>query len=264
MYLHFNLRKAKCKRVSDAGSESEFYWTWQVYCQEPDHTLLQQGFSTGCPIDDGYSYEPGFERELNDPRFTLELPEIEDAQTVEEANWKKIVFDLHCWESDHSTVEVKKAFSNDAAQILLRLYEEADAKKKQAIKGFEDWLNNSSEDLLTSIIEAAGTTATGGAVKFLKLGLKVIPLIKAGIEVVKSNSDDFVGRTRTELIYGKVEGKYLYRWIHNKGAEIWIREEQAPYFAQLEFLEANLDNEISCNAIFQTVHEATTDLVTDT
>jgi len=61
MYLHFNNRRAKCIRKSDTGQNAEFYWTWQVYIPQDKHTLLHQGFSTGCEIDDGFHFNAGRE-----------------------------------------------------------------------------------------------------------------------------------------------------------------------------------------------------------
>src|SRR5688572_14862990 len=109
MYLHFSLQKAKALRVSDAGSEGEFYWTWQAYIQGKGETQLAQGFSTKCDIGSGLSFGPGEAiNNLNDPRFTIALPDLNDGEE------RNVVIDLHCWESDHSSEEVKSVFTNTA------------------------------------------------------------------------------------------------------------------------------------------------------
>jgi hypothetical protein len=74
-YLFFNVPVIKCISFSDAGGEAEYYATYQAYFDLDAHTIqLTQGFSLGCPIDDGYSFRRGQAKELNDPKFLMKLP----------------------------------------------------------------------------------------------------------------------------------------------------------------------------------------------
>jgi hypothetical protein len=47
MFLHYNLRRAKCLRHTDSGSTSEFYFTWRAYIDGSESVQLAQGFSLG-------------------------------------------------------------------------------------------------------------------------------------------------------------------------------------------------------------------------
>ena len=167
MFLHHNLRNVKCLKVSDAGSASEFYWTWQIFTEKNSQTLLAQGFSLGCPIDDGYSLTVGQQRELNDPKFTIEFPEIKEGES------NKIALNLYCWESDHSSEEVKKAFTNSSVETLWKIYENQKQNKKKTQEEFLEWFKDSDNDFL-NILTASSPSVAG----YLAISRAAIPLIK--------------------------------------------------------------------------------------
>jgi hypothetical protein len=250
MYLHVNMRHAKCLRVGDAGSNAEFYWTYQVFTEHRDNTYLNQGFSLGCPIGGAYSYSPGDQRELNDPRFTVKLPDLNEGET------RHFYIDLHCWESDHSTEEVKKVFTNTASERLFAYYLENEKNKKKTQEEFMKWLENEDNDLLTKIIDADPII-----LPYVKIARSAIPLIKWAVELVKSNSDDYIGISRSSLIYTKKDGHYQYRWMFNNGVETWIDEEEAPIYHEHRFQEASGNNEILAKLIYQLVFDESTTLV---
>jgi hypothetical protein len=243
MFLHVNLRRAKALAVSDNGKESEFYWTWQAYTEDEKFTLLRQGFSTGAPLETGYSFGPGATIELNDPKFTIELPKVSHGET------KRVVLDIHCWESDGSTAEVKKLFTNDAVQKLWAIYEAAQYSKKRTMEDFEGWLDKSGLDLLKQAVGAISSAAVGG----VALAKEVVPLIKLAIQAIQNNSDDYVGMLRAEILVTGTAIGLKYRWIINNGVEVWIEEEKAPYYVRHRFREASGDNEIETQFIFQPV-----------
>jgi hypothetical protein len=114
--LHTNLRYLKPLKVTDAGRGGEFYFTYQVY-SEAAATLsaLTPSFCIGCSIDDGVTARVGEQVEVNDPKFTIEQLKIDEGKT------RHVVLDLFAWESNHSTVDVKKIFTNQAAEKLLTL-----------------------------------------------------------------------------------------------------------------------------------------------
>src|SRR5690349_9636296 len=124
-------------QFSDAGGEAEYYWTYQAYYDLDANTMqLSQGFSLGCPLDDGYAFRPGDTRELNDPKFLMKLPELQENQS------NVITLDLFLWESDHSTEDTKKVFSNVAAQKLQQVYSDAKQVKQKAQDDFLKWFKD--------------------------------------------------------------------------------------------------------------------------
>jgi hypothetical protein len=248
-YLFYNVPVIKCISFSDSGGEAEYYATYQAYFDLDAHTLqLSQGFSLGCPIDDGYSFRRGQTRELNDPKFLMKLPDLEDGKA------NIITVDLFLWESDHSTEDTKKIFSNVSAERLQQVYSDAKQVKKKAKDDFKKWLEDQGLGMLSSIASALGGAATGAS--FVGISKQVIPLLEWGIELAKSNSDDYVGMIRTELLYRKAAGKYEYRWILNGGAERkWIDAERAPLESATRVTQASNDNQIDVNTLMQVLLE---------
>jgi hypothetical protein len=244
MYLHFNNRRAKCLRASDSGGKAEYYWTWQVYTEEPTQTLVQQGFSIGCPIDDGYGFRPGMELELNDPKFTVQLPPASSTE-------RRVVCDLYCWESDHSTEEVKKVFTNAAAAKLWQIFEKQKTSKSKTLEEFTRWLDESGSGFLEEAMGAIG--AAGAALPALALAKKAIPLIKMAVDVARSNGDDYIGYHRTELFYVRANGKLKFRWMLNNGVETLMVGEQKPYYVQLSFMSSDSSNQVVTKSFFQVI-----------
>jgi hypothetical protein len=245
VFLHFNLRRAKCLRFSDSGKTSEFYFTWRAYLPGDTEVQLAQGFSLGCPIDDGYSMATNDQRTLNDPRSTLELPDVARSQT------RHFVLDLFCWEADHSSEETKRLFTNEAAKKLMQLQRGNEARSKKARDSFVSWLQSGDNDaasalvsggLLSPAVQTAYETVTNGALKLLSFAL----------DLIKSNSDDYVGTARCELIYMRdAEGKLRYRWVFDNGVETWFDNEGPTIHQSWRVLEANRDNELDCKLLIQ-------------
>jgi hypothetical protein len=249
MYLHFNNRRAKCKRKADAGKKAEYYWTWQVYTEEGEKTILHQGFSIGCELDDGYKFSQGQEWPvpLNDPRFTVKLPELKDGEE------RRVVTDLFMFESDSYTLEVKKVFTNAAANELWKIYEKVGKKKKETLKQFEKWLDESGEGFLEEFGEIV--SGANALIPYLSLSKKVIPLIKAVIEMIKTNSDDFNGFNRIELFYRKEADGYRFRWLLNDGIQKDFGEQREPLYLDLNFISPSAKNWVVTKSFFQVILE---------
>lgn len=244
-FLFFNVPAIKCIRFSDAGGEAEYYATYQAYFDLDGNSIqLSQGFSLGCPIDDGYSFRHGQTRELNDPKFLIKMPELQEGQT------NVLTLDLFLWESDHSTEDTKKIFSNVSAERLQQVFSDAKQVKKKAEDDFRKWLDGQGLGMLGQIASSLGTAATGAS--FVAIAKQVIPLIEWSIELAKSNSDDYIGMIRTEILYRKNGGKYEYRRILNGGAELkWLDAETTPVVSATRVTQANNDNQIDVNTVMQ-------------
>jgi hypothetical protein len=244
-YLFFNVPVAKCIRFSDAGGEAEYYFTYQAYYDLDANTLqLSQGFSLGCPLDDGYAFRPGDRKDLNDPKFLIRLPELQEKQS------NVITLDLFVWESDHSTEDTKKIFSNAAAQKLQQVYRDAQRVKQKAQEDFLSWFKEQGLGMLGEVASSLGSAAAG--VAFVGVTKQLIPLLEWGIQLVKSNSDDYVGMIRTELIYKRVNGAYQYRWVLNGGApRNWTLAEEAPLEMVTRVTEASNDNILDVHTLMQ-------------
>jgi hypothetical protein len=244
-YLFFNVPVAKCIRFTDAGGEAEYYFTYQAYYDLDANTMqLSQGFSLGCPVDDGYAFSPGVIRALNDPKFLMKLPELQENQS------NVITLDLFLWESDHSTEDTKKMFSNVAAQKLQQVYSDAQQVKKKAQDDFLSWFNEQGMGMLGQVASSLGGAAAGAA--FVGVTKQLVPLLEWGIQLVKSNSDDYIGMIRTELLYKKVNGAYQYRWVLNGGApRNWTHAEEAPLEMVTRITEASADNIVDAHTLMQ-------------
>jgi|GEM_PF-2732131 len=246
MYLHTNLRYLKPLKVTDAGRGGEFYFTYQVY-SEAAATLsaLTQGFSIGCSIDDGVTARVGEQVEVNDPKFTIELAEVDEGKT------RHVVLDLFAWESNHSTVDVKKIFTNQAAEKLLTLDAQTRENKKKLEDEFFKWLDDSGTGILSDFVALTGGSV---ALPYVELAKKVLPLVRWAIEVVKSRSDRYLGCSRRELFYARESGKLKYRWLLDNGVETWILNETQPYFAPHTFRQDNGDNILAVQVIHQPLY----------
>lgn len=248
-YLHYNLKRAKALRVSDAGRQSELYWTYSVYSPEKEgsKTLLRQGFSADPRIDTGDSFGVGDVRELNDPKFTVELPELHDGEE------RRVVVDIACWDSDHSTAEVKKLYTNAAMEKLWEVYEATERKKKRALETFMDWIDNSSDDFVAAAIAVAGTG--GAALPYIALAKEAVPLIKAAVQLIRGNSDDWFGTERVELFYSRSGDDYRYRWLVNDGIESDYGGQRDPYYITHHWLSDDGKNSVVGKAFLQVITE---------
>lgn len=250
MFFHFNLRSATCIKNSDHvfGDNSEYYWTWLVYSQTEDNEdyNVAQGFSMGCEMDSGYDFNDSNSRyfRMNDPRFTVSLPEVARGES------RKITFELYCWESDNSTIEVKKTFTNYAAEKLLKIWQETDAKKTKTKEEFLKWLEESDNSALAQIISMAQIEAN-----YLKIAKLSIDVIKWAIEIVKTNGDDFIGAKRCDLIISNEAEGIKYRWIFEDGTEKWMTDEEK-IFKEISFESASRDNIVNVSALFQIISKS--------
>ena len=245
MHLHFNNRIARCQKSADIGSHGEYYWTLQMFMDDEENSLLYQGFSTGPEIDSGYSLEPNEEREINDPKFTVNLPELKDGEE------RRIVTDLFCWESDYSSENVKKAFTNTAAERLWQIYEKNKKEKKESLDEFEKWVTDKDDSAISTFIESA--TSIAGVMPYVALAKSALPIVRSGIEVAKNSTDDFIGSNRVELFYKREGNSYRFRWLANQGIEEYEGEFPITYQQIFTFESGDRDEKIVTKSFFQVI-----------
>jgi len=211
---------------------------------------VAQGFSLGCPVNDGYSMATGDIRRLNDPKFTIALPNVNKGET------KHLVLDLFAWESDHSTEETKRLFTNEAATKLMEIYEVTKKRKKKTQEKMIDWIESDDNEIVNALV-SVGVTAASVVTPYVtvaRAGIKIFSIVQ---EVIKSNSDDFLGTARASVIYTRLDdGRLLYRWIFNNGVESWFEEERPVIHQSWRIFEANRDNELDCKFIIQIAAES--------
>jgi hypothetical protein len=252
VFIHCNVRRAKCIRFSDPGKTAEYYFTWRAYLAGDKEYQLAQGFSLGCPIDDGYSMATGDMLELNDPRFTLELPAAHEGET------KRFVLDLFCWEADSSTAETKRLFTNAAAKKLMQIYEASEKRNRKTRDGLLSWVQNDDNEVLQALAET-GVLAPSVALPYQTVASAAVKVFDFVLDIIKNNSDDYLGISRSELVYTRREGKPLYRWIFNNGFETWFPEEKPVIHQSWRVREANRDNELDCKLIVQVASTSPTE-----
>ncbi len=250
MFLHFNMRRFKCLKKSDAGSMAEYYFTWRCYVDKNENDMdLVQGFSLGCPVDDGYSMTEGDQRPLNDPRFTVELPDVAEGEN------KRVTLDLFAWESDYSTEEVKKLFSNEAAAKLVEIHTSAQKKKNQTREDFLKWVRDDDNGFISDLVDA-GVVASSTVTPYVTISKALFNLAGWVFRAVRDNSDDYLGFTRAEIHYTRIGGELLYRWIFNQGAETWLMGEKQKIFQNWRILEADQGNELDAKFLVQIVADS--------
>jgi hypothetical protein len=257
MWLHVNMMKAKCLRWSDYGAEAEFYWVYQLYIPNGSGLhVLHQGFSEGCPIDDGYSFRTNDRRQLNDPRFTVKLPELPD-----DGPEQRVVLDLSCWEADNATAttSVKALYTNEAAARLWQIYHANNQRVNKTIDDMMDWLDSDGMSVATTVLAAAGAATGGvatGVAAAIKIAPKLVDLVRRLAYLLRDQSDDYMGLRRFELFYAKRKGTYVYRWLMDNGIESTIENQQLPYYRDdVVFEEADRSNKIACKLMFQPIYE---------
>lgn len=247
MYLHLNCLKAHCLASGDGilDNYSEFYWTWSVYSDDKssDEIQVAKGFSAGCPIDTGYEMNDSDSnyRELNDPKFTIELPEVANGET------KKVRVELQCWESDHSSIDVKKAFSNDALQTMIGIYEKNLATKKQIIDEFYSWIDDDDNQFIEAIV-SAGVIDAG----YLTIAKSLLPLCKIVYGYIQSNSDDLIGFFAADLFITNTNGKISYKWVFNNGSE-YLLDAEGKFYKEATFTQYNNKNSILLNILLEII-----------
>lgn len=248
MFVHLNLRRTKCMRASrDAGRDSEFYFTWRVALDGGDDVQLAQGFSLGCPIDDGYTMRGGQTRDLNDPRFTVELPAVGQGET------KRATITLFAWESDRSTEEVKKLFTNAAAQKLVQVHKKHKDRKAAAKAEILDFVQDGDNEILTALAQT-GVVAANIATPYVTVAKAAVKVLSLVLSAIRGNSDDYLGSMTVDVMYTRTEeNKLEYRWIFNDGAEAWFDDERYRVFQSWRCREANGNHELDSHLHLQVV-----------
>lgn len=246
MFLHFNMRRVKCIRHSDAGGFAEYYFAWRAYVDGAKQVHVAQGFSLGCPADDGYSMRTGDERPMNDPKFTVDLPDVAEGET------KRFVLDLFAFESDFGTLQVKKAFTNEAAQKIVELAEQSKASKDKLLKDFGAWLSSGENEIVSALV-TTGVIAASAVVPYVAIATAALKALSWVVDAIRSNKDDYLGQCRVEIIYTKVDGKRHYRWLFNDGASIWKDKEEEPFHQDWRIHEADGGNILDCRFLAQVV-----------
>jgi hypothetical protein len=254
MFIHCNIQRMKCIRFSDPGATAEYYFTWRAYLGGEKDTEIAQGFSLGCPIDDGYSMAEGDTRlSMNDPRFTLALPNVQKGET------KRFVLDLFCWEADSSSEETKRLFTNDAAKKLMQVYKASEARSKKTKDELTKWVKDGNNPVLNALA-AAGVSAPSAVAPYEVITTAAFKILDGVLAIIRSNSDDYLGMSRSEVIYTRdADGKLLYRWVFNNGFETWFPQEQPVIHQSWRVDEANRDNELDCKLIVQIASESPTE-----
>lgn len=251
MLLHLNVLNGRCMRFSDQilDKGAEYYFTWLAHYDVDDKFVnLAQGFSLGCPLENGYSFNTTNEayRTLNDPRFTIALPEIPKGQS------RTVHIELYLWESDHGSVDVKKAFTNPAAERLWTIWTALDQKKTKVRDEFFEWLEGSDNQPLQELLNVEIFNTT-----FIKLANAIIPIIKWSIDLVESNGDDLIGVFQADLVMEHTEEGIRYRWIFDNGAEIWLpQSNEDKIYREYEFDSADSKNRLISNILLQTTNTA--------
>lgn len=246
MFLHFNLRRLKCLRFRDAGAHAEYYFAWRAYMDGASQVQVAQGFSLGCPADDGYSMRTGDERPMNDPKFTVELPDVDEGKT------RRFVLDLFAFESDFGTLQVKKAFTNEAAKKIVDLAEQSKASKDKLLKDFTGWLASGDNEVVKALV-TTGVLAASAVVPYVAIAAAALKALTWVVDAIRSNQDDYLGQCRVEIIYAKVKGKRLYRWIFNDGASVWKDKEEEPFHQDWRIHEADGGNILDARFLVQIV-----------
>jgi len=246
MYLHYRLKTLKCIKGDDRWGDPDYYFTWQVYQDDDATALLHQGFSTGCPIDEGHTVAEGQQIPMSDTTFTVALPDVAPGQQT------RLWVDLFAWENDADTAMVKKLFTNVAATKLWQLYEQNQMQKQNHIDAFVQWID---EDGM-AILQAALTAAGGPTAAVIPIARAVFGLTKLAIQAISEEDDDLIGSVRTELIIARdPSGRFKYRWITNQGAEVVVDREVEPYYQTPVIRQANGKNVIGLNMFFQVIFD---------
>ncbi len=225
----------------------EYYFTWRCYVDKNEQDIdLVQGFSLGCPVDDGYDMAVGEQRVLNDPKFTVDLPDVNEGEQ------KRITLDLFAWESDFSTEEVKKLFSNEASAKLVQIHANAQSKKKQTREDFLKWLRDEDHGFIGDLVDT-GILSAATMTPYVTISKALFKLAGWVFRAVRDNSDDFLGFTRAEIQYTRHNGQIVYRWIFNNGVETWLKGEKPKILQNWRILEADQGNELDAQFLIQIV-----------
>jgi hypothetical protein len=216
MFLRFSLHSATADRVKDQpgdpfNRESEFYQTWQLCSldpidpndMDPKSDWARQGFSvTGGP-DDGVGFNDKTRRVLDDPSIAFQL----NPESIAEGQTKTYRLDLHWWESDGSTNEVRAAFSDATLHVLAKAWQASAEKEKAALGALHAWIGSKAEGVVKTAMAAASVTATS----WVAVGFQVLPLFELVVNALKNQSDDYITMHRFVIQTKRENGKMTWR-----------------------------------------------------
>lgn len=218
MFIRFSLHKATAERVADQpgdpfNRESELYQTWQLCTlnpldpsdQAPKSNWARQGFSvTGAP-DDGVGFNDHSRRVLDDPSIAFALK----PEAIVEGQQHTYRLDIHWWESDGSSEEVRAAFSDSTLGVLVKAWKASADKDKASRAALKSWLNSKSERVVKNAVRTAAVTATS----WVGMGFNALPLFELIVDVLKNESDDYIGMHRFVIEMKRENGNVLWRVI---------------------------------------------------
>lgn len=215
MFLRFSLHQASADRVSDQSAdpfnrESEFYQTWQLCSldpvdpndKDPKSDWARQGFSvTGGP-DDGVGFNDKTRRILDDPSIAFQLK----PESIAEGQTQTYRLDLHWWESDSSSQEVRAAFSDATLSVLAKAWQASTEKEKAARAALRPWIDSKGEGVVKAVMAAAAVTSTS----WVGVGFQVLPLFELIADVLKNGSDDYIALHRFIIEVKRDQGELLW------------------------------------------------------
>jgi hypothetical protein len=219
MLLHFNLTSATCQLNSGwfLDKDSEFYWTWKFFYDDDEkkEQTIWQGFSLGCELDGGYSFNDSglLYKMMNDPEFQIKLPELKEGES------KQIFLQLYCWESDQCTDIVKKSFTNTSLENLWEIAKKVDERKDKVKEEFLKWLKDGDNSIVSAIISAGSIDANA-----IKIARGVLDLGGFAVDLIQSNGDDLIGVNSFVLSIAKKNGQNYYRWTFHNDTGEWQNE----------------------------------------
>jgi hypothetical protein len=218
MFLRFSLHRATAERVGDQpgdpfNRESELYQTWQLCTLDPldpgdrapKSNWARQGFSvTGAP-DDGVGFDDQTRRILDDPSiaFALKPESIVEGQTY------VYRLDVHWWESDGSSEQVRAAFSDATLSVLAKAWRASSEKEKAARAALRSWLGEKPERVVQGAVKATAVTATS----WVGLGFNALPLFELIVDALQSQSDDYIAMHRFLIQLTRKDGELRWRVI---------------------------------------------------
>jgi hypothetical protein len=218
MFIRFSLHKATAERVGDQpgdpfNRESELYQTWQLCTldpldpndQAPKSNWARQGFSvTGAP-EDGVGFGDHSHRVLDDPNIAFALK----PEAIAEGKTLTYRLDIHWWESDGSSEQVRAAFSDSTLAVLVKAWKASADKEKAGRAALKSWIDGKSERVVKTAVRAASVTATS----WVGMGFNALPLFEMIVDALKSESDDYITMHRFVIELKRADGNLVWRVI---------------------------------------------------
>lgn len=218
MFLRFSLHKASAERVADQpgdpfNRESELYQTWQLCTldpldpndRQPKSNWARQGFSvTGAP-EDGVGFNDHTRRILDDPSIAFALK----PESVVEGQTHVYRLDVHWWESDGSSEQVRAAFSDATLSVLAKAWRSSSEKEKAARSALRSWLDAKPEQVVKNAVKATAVTATS----WVGIGFNALPLFELVVDALQNQSDDYITMHRFLIQITRKDDQLLWRVI---------------------------------------------------